>query len=280
MKNYKQITIYVTLLGVTVMLMLLLWSYGKSSPSVKRITEDVRDFGEICNEGILRVATEYNQIGYFIDGDTVSGFQYDLVLLFGKAMNLQVEIYPEMDMQKSIDGLQSRKYDIIARNLSITGSLRKGMSFTHPLILNKQVLVQRKAEFNQGLHPVRNQLDLARKTLYIPKNSPSMMRIRNLSVEIGDTVYVDEVEKYGDEQLIIMVAKGDIDYAVCDEIIAQKSQAVYPEIDIDTDISFTQLNAWAVRKDSPELLDSLNTWISRLKKSKEIDKIQRKYFSF
>ena len=55
-----------------------------------------------------------------------------------------------------------------------------------------------------------------------------------------------------------MVAKGDIDYAVCDQQIARVSKGNLPEIDIDTDISFTQLQSWAVRKDSPILLDSLN----------------------
>lgn len=60
-----------------------------------------------------------------------------------------------------------------------------------------------------------------------------------------------EDELYSSEQLAIMVAKGDIDYAVCDQQIARVSKGNLPEIDIDTDISFTQLQSWAVRKDSP-----------------------------
>jgi membrane-bound lytic murein transglycosylase F len=38
------------------------------------------------------------------------------------------------------------------------------------------------------------------------------------------------------------------------------------EIDVETDISFTQLESWAVRKESPILLDSLDSWLSRYRR--------------
>ena len=74
-------------------------------------------------------------------------------------------------------------------------------------------------------------------------------------------LYIKEVEKYGPEQLIAMVAHGDIDYAVCDEQIARAAADSMPQIDISTDISFTQFYSWAVSKKSPALLDSLDTWL-------------------
>ena len=61
----------------------------------------------------------------------------------------------------------------------------------------------------------------------------------NLAHEIGDTIYVNEENTYGDEQLIIMVAKSEIDFAVCDETIAREMSKHYPEIDFSTDIAFT-----------------------------------------
>ena len=274
--DYKRITIYLSLLIIAVLTIVLLKDCSQASQYQSGIT--ARDFDEIKKDGVIRVVTEYNQTGYFVKGDTILGFQYDLANLFGKAMGLSVEIYPEMDLQKSIAGLESGQYDIIARNLPVTVGLREKVSLSEPLILNKQVLIQRTAKHNNGIDPIRNQLDLAKKTLHVPEGSPSLLRINNLSIEIGDTVYVKEMNKYESEQLIIMVAKGDIDYAVCDEITAKNLKSRFPEIDIDTDISFTQLQAWAVRKDSYELLDSLNSWIIQLKNDKVIEKIQLRYF--
>ena len=147
-----------------------------------------------------------------------------------------------------------------------------------PIVLDKQVLIQRTEAANNGLKPIRNQLDLAGKTLYIPKDSPAQLRLQNLGHEIGDTIYVIEDELYSGEQLAIMVAKGDIDYAVCDQQTAVLSQKQLPEIDIKTDISFTQLQSWAVRKDSPILLDSLNCWLEQIRKNGTFDKIYKKYY--
>ena len=130
---------------------------------------------------------------------------------------------------------------------------------------------------NDSLY-IRNQLDLAGRTLHVVKGSPSILRIQNLGNEIGDTIYIKEIDKYGSEQLISMVAHGDIDYAVCDESIARAAADSIPQIDINTAISFTQFYSWAVSKQSPALLDSLNTWLDKFQKEKEYQKIYKKYY--
>lgn len=116
------------------------------------------------------------------------------------------------------------------------------------------------------------------RTLHVVKGSPSILRIQNLGNEIGDTIYIKEIEKYGSEQLISMVAHGDIDYAVCDESIARAAADSIPQIDINTAISFTQFYSWAVSKQSPALLDSLNVWLDKFQKEKEYQKIYKKYY--
>jgi membrane-bound lytic murein transglycosylase MltF len=183
-----------------------------------------------------------------------------------------------MSLSSSFDDLRKRKYDVIARNIPITSKNRHDFLFTDPVVFNKQVLVQRTSAFNNSIPPVRNQLNLAGKTLYVPKNSPALLRISNLQHEIGDTIYVVEEERYSSEQLIIMVAKGEIDYAVCDKQIAEVSANQFPEIDTRTDISFTQLQAWAVRKESKILLDSLNYWFKILREDGDFEKILNRYY--
>ena len=51
-----------------------------------------------------------------------------------------------------------------------------------------------------------------------------------------------------------------------------------PQIDINTAISFTQFYSWAVSKQSPVLLDSLNTWLDKFQKEEEYQKIYKKYY--
>ena len=246
---------YIFLLFIAIITMALLWIFvinRKYTP---------RDYPEIVDEGILRIVTEYNTVGYYVSGDTIEGFQYELSKAIEKASGLTVELYLENDLKKSIDGLNDQTYDVIARNIPITTENKNYFAFTNTITLSRQVLVQRSAKANNGTPPIRNQIELAKKVLYIPHNSPGILRLRNLEEEIADTIFIKEDPLYSDELLIYQVAEGDIDYAVVDYKIAAKNKKLLPQIDIQTDISFTQLQAWAVRKDSPVLLDSLNIWL-------------------
>ena len=237
-----------------------------------------RDYADIIREGVLRVATEYNSISFYVDGDTVTGFNYELIQAFGRDKGLRVDISPYMSFEDRLRGLSEDRYDVIAYGILATSKLKDSLLLTSPIVLNKQVLVQRKATGENDSLYIRSQLDLAQKTLHVIKGSPSILRIQNLGNEIGDTIYIKEIEKYGPEQLISLVAHGDIDYAVCDESIAQAAADSLPQIDINTAISFTQFYSWAVSKQSPVLLDSLNAWLDRFQKEEEYQKIYKKYY--
>ena len=95
---------------------------------------------------------------------------------------------------------------------------------------------------------------------------------------MADTFRIVEDPLYSSEQLIAMVAAGDIDYTVCDRRVAAAALELYPEIDINTDIGFTQLHAWAVRRTSPVLRDSINAWFARMHADGTFDRILRKYY--
>lgn len=269
----KLLAVYICLLGIVLVMMASLYSYLQSKEPLPP-----RDYPEIKEEGILRVMMEYNPSDYYVEDDTILGFQYELCQAIARLSGMEVQIHLEMSLEKSFEMLDQQQVDVIARNIPITSESKEKHLFTDPIILNKQVLVQRTAKANQGQSPIRNQIHLGKKKLYIPKNSPALLRIKNLEHEIGDTIYIEEDELYSDEQLIIQVAKGDIDFAVCNQQNAERMAKQYPEIDIQTDISFTQLQSWAVRMESPILLDSLNHWLDTLKKNGLYDKVYNRYY--
>ena len=110
-------------------------------------------------------------------------------------------------------------------------------------------------------------MDLANQTIYVSKNSPAILRLKNLAEEIAEPIHIKEIEEYTSEQLIYMVEKKEIDYAVVDREISLRNMKLFPDLDFHTDISFTQLQAWGLRKTSPILLDSLNVWITEFKQN-------------
>ncbi len=257
MNAKRLLPLYFVLLGIALSTMLLLWhSVNKS---------DVRDYPEIKKEGILRIVTDYNSVGYYNTEDTIAGTQYELCKSIESLSGLNIEIHIENSLTESMRGLEEQKYDIIARNIPVTSQTKEIIAFTEPVNRSKQVLVQRTAKYNNNIKPIRNQIELAQKILCIPENSPNILRIKNLAEEIADTIYIIEEKACNSEQLIHMVANGEIDFTVTDKEIAIKNRKNLPQIDVETEISFSQFQAWAIRKDSPVLLDSLNIWLKKIK---------------
>lgn len=240
--------------------------------------EELRDFTQIDTKGELRVATDYSSLSYFIAGDTVMGFQYEIVNKLCKKLDLTPVWVVENSLDKNIEALENGEVDIIARNIPVTSELRKKLAFSEAIIQLPQVLVQRKAEYNKGVEPIRNQLLLAGKQVYVPENSPNILRLQNLADEIADTILVKQIPHYESEQLMMMVANGDIDFAVCDLQIAKRNALLLPQLDIQTAVSFVQLQAWAMRPGSNALREEVDTFLKKFLKTKAYRDIYRRYF--
>ena len=237
-----------------------------------------RNYQEILKSGVLRAVTEYNSVSYHAQEDTISGLHYELLQAFALSKGLKVEITPEMSIEKRLEGIQNGTYDILANNVLINSERKDSLLFTQAILLDRQILVQRKPVQENDSSYIDSLLKLAQKTIHVVKESPSIFRIQNLSNEIGDTIYIEEVEKYGQEQLLAMVANADIDYTICDESIALTVINDMPQLDIRTAISFTQFYSWGVNKENNILLDSLNVWLETYKQTQEFQDLLKRYY--
>ena len=251
---------------------LLFTPKGQEAP-----VSSLRGYEEIIQSCTLRAVTEYNSISYFVEGDTIDGLHYELLQTFAKEKGLVAEITPEMSIEKRMEGLQNGNFDILANNVLVSSDRTDSMLYTHPILLSRQLLIQRKAQDESDSIHISSLLELANKTVHVVEGSPSVYRLQHLSNEIGDTIYIKEIEKYGQEQLLALVANGDIDYAICDEGIAQASINNFPQLDIEKAISFLQFYSWGVYHHNTTLLDSLNAWLNRYKLTPDFHKLMKKY---
>ena len=99
MKSRKLIGVYTGLLIIAVATMIMLWRL-KTMPKAEVFP---RDYPEIKEEGILRLVTEYNQSGYYVAGDTIEGFQYELSQAIAQLSGLEIQIFLEMSLAESFD---------------------------------------------------------------------------------------------------------------------------------------------------------------------------------
>ncbi len=245
----------------------------------------VADLDVIRGKGKIIAVVDYNSTNYFIYRGEPMGYQFDMLKEFATHLGIDLDILVENDLDKSFELLNSGSCDLIALNLTVTQKRKRLVNFSIPISQTRQVLVQRKPEdwrkiplheFEKRM--IRNQLDLAGKTIYVQRNSSFSQRLYNLAEEIGDTIYIIEVNEEA-EQLVKLVAQGEIDYTVCDENVARVNRTYYPVLDIETAVSFPQNLAWAVRKDgSDRLLANLNQWLKDYRYTAGFNMIYNKYF--
>lgn len=243
------------------------------------------DLDSIRKRGKLIAVTDFNSVNYFIYKGEPMGFHYELLKSFSEHIGIDLEIIAENDLNHSFRMLNSGDADLLAIGLTVSASRKKEMLFSDPLDETRQVLIQRKPRNWRSLtldaidrKLIRNQLGLAKMTIHVQDGSSHAERLVSLAGEIGDSINVIEVP-YDAEKLIRNVAKGVIDYTVCDENIALVNATYYPDIDVSTPVSFPQSLAWGVRKNhSDALLREMNRWIGVYKKSGSYALLYAKYF--
>ncbi|MBI1182921.1 transporter substrate-binding domain-containing protein [bacterium] len=270
---------------------LLLVSCGRSSThQASQLETPVnpvhRDLDEITKDGKLTVLMGNSSSSYFIYRGRPMGFEFELLELFARENNLELEVVIPDDLNDVFDLLNEGKGDIVAAGLTVTKERAKEVAFTDYLMTTRQVLVQRKPAGWETMtwdairrQLLRSQLSLIGKEVYVRKNSSYYSRLQNLSDEIGGDIHIVTVS--GDvetEELIRRVAVGDIDYTVADEHIAQLNATYYANLDVGTPISFPQQLAWAVRQNSPELKTMLNDWIVAARKKRDYNHLVMKYY--
>jgi membrane-bound lytic murein transglycosylase F len=278
-----------TILFLLLVIGLMLFAQKAATPDDE--LSDRHPLSRIDLEGILardtlRAVTGNNSLSYFIYKGRPMGYEYDLLVEYAEYLNVHLEMVVAKNQDEYFRILNRGKADIIADQLTITRKRQEKVSFTDHYTTVNQVLVQRKPENWWKLTKdeldrrlIRNPIDLIGKEVHVRRNSTYDMRLQNLSDEIGGDIVIKHHDGHQSvDELIQMVSNGKIDYTVADNPIALMNATYFKNIDIETEISFPQRIAWAVRKTSPELLTSINEWMARMKKQGHYQAIYNKYF--
>ena len=250
------------------------------------VAEPPRDLDKILADGKIKAVTNISQTSYFIYKGEPMGFHFELLKKFADHLELELEIITSNDIDEALEYLRKGETDLVAIGLSVSADRKEMMRFTEPLMQTTEVLVQRKPNGWSRMTTdavvsklITNQLDLAEKTVYVQKGSSYAQRLYSLERESGIDIGIIEVP-YDAEELARQVARGEIDYTVCDDYMSNIIGSLFPDLDLATPVSFPQNIAWSVRKDGTDaLLTELNDWITGFKTTREYARLERKYFS-
>jgi membrane-bound lytic murein transglycosylase F len=278
--TYKKLTILFSVL-LFVVVSFLIWQEIQDMNRRKReqLNSFPNDLQQIKSAGVLKAAVDYNSTNYFIYRGKPMGFEYELLQALCNDLGVKLEIVVSNSIGDSFEGLKTGRFDLVARNITITKDRTEFLDFTIPLNSVKQVLVQRiQPEASEKVPYINSVLELAGKQITVQKNSSHHQRLLNLSEEIGGKIELITDSVMGAEDLIAKVASGEIDYTVCDHNIGKVNQFYFPNIDISVQVSLEQNVAWAVRKGSADWKNYLDTWITEFAKTRKFNHLYYKYF--
>lgn len=241
------------------------------------------DLDSILQRGTMRVLTDYNSVNYFVYKGFPVGYQFEMLKALCDHLGITLEIRVSNDKENNIRMLMAGEADLIATNLAVTVKDAKRITYTVPHSQSRQILVQRQWDKDANGRKQPNQLirtpeEMLGKTIYVLKNSSYVDRLQQISAQLNDSIGVVEIPDYDVEQLMQLVAEGEIPYTVCFENIAQVNKGLYPNLDIKMALGEMCDLAWGVRPGSVMLLTAINQWMVDFKESAQYQRIYRRYF--
>jgi len=231
----------------------------------------------ILESDTLRILTLNTSTSYFIYRDQPMGYHYDMILEFCRHHGLIPEIIVAPGTASLLNMLQDEVGDVIAYHIPVTRERRDSVIYCGLQQINHQVLVQRAM---QGDTLVDDVTGLIGKTVTVTRGSRYHQRLIYLNQELGGGIQIEVAESDSilPEDLIRMVSRGEIAYTVADDDLARLNQTYFRNLNTDLQISFDQRSSWVVRRNTPLLADSLDSWFDRKSDEPLFLRIMKRYF--
>lgn len=236
------------------------------------------DLPGMLDRRVIRVLTTYSKTFFFINKGTQRGATHDIFIELERNLNLKLAkekklkqrhlkvriIFVPVARDQLFTALNEGKGDIAAANLTITPGRQTQVAFTEPLYPNvKELLLSGPAS-----PKVDNLEALSGKTVFVRPSSSYYESLTALNARFAKesrppVILEAAPEALEDEDLIEMLNAGLIPLIVVDRHKALFWKQVFPKIEVHENIVLRDNAsiAWAVRKDDPQLLAMLNTFI-------------------
>jgi membrane-bound lytic murein transglycosylase F len=267
---------------------------------VPQVEPVARDLAEIRARGTLTVLAPYNSTTYFVYRGEPLGYEYELLQSFAKDHDFALKMVVVTDPKSLLPLLNSGEGDIAADRLIPNPEDEAHAAFTRALYHTEPALVQQEAApsaagkaVEKALAPgpadqlpevdiqarlISRPAQLAGKTVNLPEKSPYERTLVELSDGISGDIHVVEVREIQDEALAQKVARGEVEFTVMQANLAELKEAEFKNLKVRPVVGRTHPVAWAVRKNSPELLAELNEWIEDKQNGTLFDRLYKKYF--
>ena len=246
------------------------------------------DLGGMTERGFLRILSVHNPLFFNFDGVEQKGMVAELARLFEKHLNEEIGrvraptvVVIPVTRDELIPGLIEGRGDLVMGNLTITPKRLERVDFGPPVHANIDELVVTGPA--AGL--VRSFDDLVRTGLHLRRTSSyyehmQALNARRWSVGKEPIPIIEADENLEDYDLLDLANAGVIKALVVDSHKAEFWQQVFDKITVHRDLVVNSGNqiAWAIRKNSPQLMRSIHAFGPTVRKGSLLGNIVRKRY--
>jgi membrane-bound lytic murein transglycosylase MltF len=235
------------------------------------------DFDGMVKRQNIRALVPYSKTFYFLDGADQRGLEYELLKEFEKYINkklktktlkVHVVVIPTA-RDKLLPNLAAGLGDIAAGNLTITPEREKQVDFTTPYYKGvDEILVS-----GPKAPPIKTLDDLSGQQIHVRASSSYYDSLRQLNAKFKKAgkkqmklVLADEYLE--DEDLLEMMNADLVPMIVIDSHKGMFWKQIFTDLNLHPDIKVRSGGqiAWAVRKNSPKLRNTINGFMKAHKK--------------
>ncbi len=248
--------------------------YDALSPEIRGVLdkEFTGDFDAMVKRRLIRAGVVFNRTQYFIERGVQRGISYESITLFEEQVNKRLKTGPlkvhvaivPLSRDQLFPALQQGKVDFVAATLTITPERRKLADFSMPTRTGVSEIVVTAP----GVPPLATGDDLSGREVFVRRSSSYHQSLRQLNESLASRgkppVTIKEApEALEDDDVLEMVNAGLVDITIVDDFVAEFWRQVFPNISLHEGAAVRTGGeiAIAVRKDNPQLLRAVNTWI-------------------
>ena len=220
----------------------------------------------------LRVGTLYGPQIFMSTGQGPSGFDYDMAEKFAEYLNLPLVMTPYTSRAELYAALKNNEIDLIAAAMTETPSRQEQFRLGPPLYSVNQVLVYREGT------PEPKEIDKLDGTITVIAGSSFVETLTKLQKHYPQLVW-DQVYDKDNEELLSMIANGDLRYTIADSTSVQINRRYLPELKAGLVLEQKQAVVWLLPpQNSDQLMSQLLAFWHQEKRAGTLEHLNEKYF--
>ncbi len=233
------------------------------------------DLDAIRERGVLRMLTRNNAANYYIWNGQLMGFEYELVREFADRLGLELEIVVPPSNADLLPWLREGRGDLVAASLTATPERAEKAQVTFSRRTNRVSLVVVSRADDP---PIENASDLAGRTLHVRRGSHAWKELAALR-DSGIDLRLEAAPEYLEaEEIIGRVADGSVDLTAADSHIVDIELTWRDDIRAGPVLGEPVDHGWAVRRDDPKLLESVNAFFAKEYRGTFYNVVSKRYF--